>query len=38
MATAAWVVRAMLHPSGYGLILYPPWLVRAAPTVFWQGV
>lgn len=38
MATAAWVVRAMLHPSGYGLILYPPWLVRAAPAVFWQGV
>jgi len=38
MATAAWVVRAMLHPSGYGLNLYPPWLVRAAPTVFWQGV
>lgn len=38
MATAAWVVRAMLHPSGYGLILYPPWLVQAAPPAFWQGV
>lgn len=38
MATAAWVVRAMLHPSGHGLILYPPWLVRAAPAAFWQGV
>jgi len=37
MATAAWVVRAMLHPSGRGLILYPQWLIESAPKLFWQG-
>lgn len=38
MATAAWVARAMLHPSGRGLILYPQWLIQATPPAFWQGV
>lgn len=35
MATAAWVARSVLHPSGRGASLFPAWFIRLIPPQFW---